>query len=149
VVGVGRPPVSGLCIFASSASRAAGKAETSEGNGVAQVIVQMVESDGLVIELAADRSSLVAADRSSLGGRVELVSDEGRMIGKMAGSLEDAFARLTPAIDRIVAVLRTHGPDGMEVQFGLTVGGETGLIVAKGSAEANFSVTLRWDNTTP
>jgi hypothetical protein len=33
------------------------------------------------------------------------------------------------------------------VQFGLKVGGETGVIVAKGTAEANFTITLAWKHT--
>jgi hypothetical protein len=35
-------------------------------------------------------------------------------------------------------------PDECGVEFGLKLGGETGVIVAKGTAEVNFVITLTW-----
>ncbi len=106
---------------------------------MARVIVQLpVDLGGQSIE--------VEADRSSLGKGVDLVSDDGGNVAKLTGSLEQSFTRLKPAIQQLVDGLRVHGPDAFELQFSLVVGGETGLIFAKGSTEANFSVRLNWEN---
>ena len=35
-------------------------------------------------------------------------------------------------------------PDEMDVEFGLKVGGEAGVFVAKSSLEANFKIKLKW-----
>lgn len=51
----------------------------------------------------------------------------------------------------ILNKLRTtaRSPDEIELEFGLKVGGETGLIFAKGSAETTFHVRLTWQRPDP
>jgi len=41
-------------------------------------------------------------------------------------------------------VLREMPPGEMTVEFGVKMGGETGVIIAKGAAEVNFKVTMSW-----
>jgi hypothetical protein len=41
--------------------------------------------------------------------------------------------------------LTKWGLDGLDVEFGLKMGGEAGVIIASASIEANFKVTLHWD----
>jgi hypothetical protein len=41
-------------------------------------------------------------------------------------------------------MLREVIPGETTVQFGLKMGGETGMIIAKGTAEVNFAVTMSW-----
>jgi hypothetical protein len=36
-------------------------------------------------------------------------------------------------------------PDNFEVEFGVKLGGETGIILAKGTAEVNLKITLKWN----
>jgi hypothetical protein len=36
-------------------------------------------------------------------------------------------------------------PDHFTVEFGVKLGGETGVILAKGTAEVNLKVTMSWD----
>ena len=43
-------------------------------------------------------------------------------------------------LDRLVAM----SPDEASVEFGLTLGAETGVVVAKGTSEMHFAVTLSW-----
>jgi len=42
-------------------------------------------------------------------------------------------------LDRLVAM----SPDEVSVEFGLTLGAETGVVVAKGTSEMHFAVTDR------
>jgi hypothetical protein len=82
---------------------------------------------------------------------VELVADDdGGRMAKAAGSLAEAFDKLEPAIGMIVSRLRsaTRRPDEISVDFGLKLGGETGLIFAKGTAEANLTVSVTWKRGT-
>jgi hypothetical protein len=44
----------------------------------------------------------------------------------------------------VVGLLKELSPDQTVVEFGLKVGGETGMIIAKGTAEVNFKVTMSW-----
>lgn len=83
--------------------------------------------------------------------KVELVADdgEGRLV-KATGTLSQAFDRLEPALGMIVSKLRhaARQPDEIKVDFGLKLGGETGLIFAKGTAEANLTISVSWKRDT-
>jgi Trypsin-co-occurring domain 1 len=47
-------------------------------------------------------------------------------------------------LQKITQVLRELAPEEAQVEFGLKIGGETGVIVAKGAAEVNFVVRMTW-----
>ena len=51
-----------------------------------------------------------------------------------------------PALRTIIIRLRTdeHSPDEIAMNLGLKVGGEAGLVFAKGTAEATFTVSMTW-----
>jgi hypothetical protein len=59
-------------------------------------------------------------------------------------TLEEALRKLKPSLDKVVHLLREMSPDETTVEFGLKIGGETGVIVAKGTAEVNFSIRMSW-----
>jgi hypothetical protein len=61
-------------------------------------------------------------------------------------TFEAALERLKPAADAIIARLRglTDPPDEVQVEFGVMLSAEAGVIVASASAEANYRVTLIW-----
>jgi hypothetical protein len=43
--------------------------------------------------------------------------------------------------DKLIA----SAPEHFTVEFGVKLGGETGVIVAKGTAEVNLKITMTWD----
>lgn len=61
-------------------------------------------------------------------------------------SLTSAIEHVVPALKMVVGRLRggVHAPDEMTLQVGLQIGGETGFVFAKGSAEANIALTMTW-----
>ncbi|URM88954.1 hypothetical protein LUW75_01755 [Streptomyces sp. MRC013] len=68
----------------------------------------------------------------------ESVADRARV------SLQEALDQLGPALAQVFGVLRRLGPQEAVVDFGLKVGGEGGIVVAKGTTEVNFAVRLVW-----
>jgi Trypsin-co-occurring domain 1 len=96
---------------------------------------------------------LVEVDRQDVGGSVELTADDasGRDVARAPQTLADAFDRLGPALNTMLLKLRSaeHAPDEIQMEFGLKLGGETGIIFAKGTAEANFAVTVTWAKPAP
>ena len=66
---------------------------------------------------------------------------------KASVTFAEALAKLKPALERVVHMLQELSPERVEVELGLTIGGETGIIVSKGTAEVNFLVRLAWDRT--
>lgn len=84
-------------------------------------------------------------DRSEVPGDLVLASNEpDRIADRARVSLEEALVKLKPSLHKIVHLLRELSPSETEVTFGLKVGGETGVIIAKGTAEVNFTVRMFW-----
>ncbi|WJV44609.1 CU044_2847 family protein [Streptomyces flavofungini] len=69
----------------------------------------------------------------------------GGVVARARVSLEEALDQVKPTLARVADTLRELGPDEAELEFGLKMGGETGVIIAKGTAEVNFTVRLTWN----
>lgn len=59
-------------------------------------------------------------------------------------TLEQTLDKVRPALHTLSEWAKLAGPDECCVEFGLKLGGEMGVIVAKGTAEVNFVVKLTW-----
>jgi hypothetical protein len=99
---------------------------------------------GLPVEAGSEDLLVVEVDRSEVPGDLVLAADPGEVAARAQVTLEEALARLKPSLHKVVGLLRDLSPDQTVVEFGLKVGGETGLIIAKGTAEVNFKVTMSW-----
>jgi hypothetical protein len=91
----------------------------------------------------------VEVDRRDLEG-VHLASDDGEGAVRAPYSLAASLGRVMPAINTILNRLRSadQAPDEIGIELGLTIGGETGLIFTKGTAEATFAITVTWRKPT-
>jgi hypothetical protein len=81
------------------------------------------------------------------GPGITLASSGGKLT-EAPWTLAEAFDRIGPAIEIILGKLRTQlkAPKEIEVEFGLTLGGELGVIFTKGTAEASFTVRATWSD---
>jgi len=88
----------------------------------------------------------IEVDRRDLGNDAVELTSGGPDVAVAAFSLGSSFDRVLPALSTILTKLRSaeHAPDEVQMTLGLKAGGETGLIFAKGSAEATFTVALTW-----
>jgi hypothetical protein len=68
----------------------------------------------------------------------------GQIVTKAQVSLQEALETVKPSLRKIKKALTELSPDEAEIEFGLKIGGETGVIIAKGTAEVNFTVRLSW-----
>ena len=89
-------------------------------------------------------------DYADLGQAVQLVSDDPDSSAMATFSLAGSIKRVIPAITTVLGGLRTAdlAPDEVSMELGLKVGGETGLIFAKGKTEAAFVVKMTWRRST-
>jgi Trypsin-co-occurring domain 1 len=69
-----------------------------------------------------------------------------RTVEKARDTLDSAVGAIMPALAAISGKLRTLAPDEVTVEFGLVLGAESGVVVAKGHGEVHFTVTLAWKN---
>jgi hypothetical protein len=100
---------------------------------------------GLAIETGSDDIVVFEADRAEVPNDLVLASGEAdKTVNRAQVSLGEALEKLKPALRKIVDLLKEMSPDETSVELGLKIGGESGLIIAKGTAEVNFIVRLSW-----
>lgn len=84
-------------------------------------------------------------DESEVPSDLVLASPEpGKVADRARVTLEEALEKLKPSLSKVLDLLKDMSPDETTLEFGLKVGGEAGVIIAKGTVEANFSVRMSW-----
>jgi Trypsin-co-occurring domain 1 len=100
---------------------------------------------GVPVGADSDDVLVFEVDRSEASDDLILASGEpGKVADRARVTLEEALAKLKPSLHKVVHLLREMSPDEAVVEFGLKIGGETGVIIAKGTAEVNFTVRMSW-----
>ena len=102
------------------------------------LLEMQVDSDSeriLVFEVSPDALSAT---------ELEYAGDEAGVVARAKRTLTEALEDLRPSLAPILDTLQTFSPQETTLTFGLTVGGETGIIIAKGTAEVNLSVSMKW-----
>jgi NTP-dependent ternary system trypsin peptidase co-occuring protein len=93
------------------------------------------------------------------GGSITVEVDDGPSPRTMRGAspadlvergsrtLEQGLADIAPALQEVLAKLRGVSTElsQIEVELGLKLTGEAGMVVARAGAEANFRVLVRWE----
>ena len=88
---------------------------------------------------------LVQVSEQELPGDLQLASARrGEVIAQARQSLEHALDQIRPALQAVLDRLMAMSPDEASVEFGLALGAETGVVIAKGTSEMHFAVTLGW-----
>lgn len=98
----------------------------------------------LPVEAGSEEMLVVEVDRSEVSEDLVLASEPGKVAARAQVTLEEALARLKPSLRKVVDLMKELSPDQAAVEFGLKLGGEYGAIIAKGTAEVNFKVTMSW-----
>jgi hypothetical protein len=90
-------------------------------------------------------SMLVEIEEPDQGGLVK-ASRSDDVIAKAHLTLEKSLEKVKPAAQFVIQKLRElHDvPDEVQVSFGLKLSAEAGAVLASGSVEANYTVTLKW-----
>lgn len=89
---------------------------------------------------------LVETDEHALGTERVGRRDADGVVSASA-RLEDALAQVKPAIRSVLDTLRELGPDQHEVEFGIKLNAEAGVVVAKTAVEGHFTVKMGWRGT--
>jgi Trypsin-co-occurring domain 1 len=100
---------------------------------------------GLPVEADSNDVIVFEVDRGEVPDDLVLASPKpGKVAARAQVTLEEALAKLRPSLQKVVHLLKELSPDETMVEFGLKIGGETGVIIAKGTAEVNFTVRMSW-----
>lgn len=97
------------------------------------------------VPVAGGGRLLVQADAADLPSGLELAAPGPGEIAARAGhTLQEAIDELGPALRAIRDRLTAMAPDEVSVEFGILLGAETNVVVAKGKADVHFTVTMTW-----
>jgi hypothetical protein len=100
---------------------------------------------GLPLGEGSDNTVVFEVERSEVSDDLVLASPEpGKVADRAQVTLEEALNKLKPSLEKIVHLLKELSPGETVLEFGIKMGGETGVIIAKGTAEVNFTVRLSW-----
>jgi hypothetical protein len=115
------------------------------GREVAAVAVLM----RVPLDDADDAASvLVETDSVDIPGGLVLASPEpGRAAATASRSLSASLEHLEPVLRTVKEKLAASAPAHFTVEFGVKLGGESGIILAKGTAEVNLKITMTWDRS--
>jgi Trypsin-co-occurring domain 1 len=104
-------------------------------------------TDHLKMQLSGDSHDEVVfqVDRREIPDSLVMASaDGGRAADQASVTLEAALTKLKPSLQMVIKILKDLSPDETSVDFGVSVGGEYGMVIAKGTAEVNFAVHMTW-----
>ena len=91
-----------------------------------------------------------AEDLGSNGGTKRRGLSTTAVVERAQASFEDALEKAQPIATGLIGRLKNiaDSPDEVQVEFGLTLSANVGaVLVAAGSAGANYKVTLKWNKT--
>lgn len=99
---------------------------------------------GMPVEPGSDDLLVIEVDASEVSDDLVLAASPGQVVVRASVSLEEALNKMKPSLQKVLHSIKDMAPDQTTVEFGLKLGGETGVILAKGTAEVNFKVTMSW-----
>ncbi len=102
-------------------------------------LVSFVGEDG--------REMLVEVADNSYG--TERVAREDGVIVQATRKLEEALRGTVPTLRSVLDHIRELSPDSTEVEFGISLNAEAGVVVAKTSVTGNFTVRVSWGGDSP
>ncbi|MGO8961068.1 MAG: CU044_2847 family protein [Streptosporangiaceae bacterium] len=90
---------------------------------------------------------LVEADPDDIPSGLTLAAtpEPGKAMATAARSLSESLDQITPFIQTVKDKLVAWAPEHLVVEFGVKLGGEAGIILAKGTAEVNLTITMTWE----
>jgi hypothetical protein len=92
-----------------------------------------------VVTYALDDETVVKFEVEPAEGFAPASADQ--VLGRVQEAIEPAIAAARVVLDKV----RQMRPDEVEVKFALKASGSANWLVAKGSAEGNFEITLKWE----
>ena len=93
--------------------------------------------------------SIIIEVEDSTPGMVPAAA-HGDLVAKSKQGFEQALETIGPIAEKLLDKLGeiTRVPDEIGIEFGLKLGFQAGAVIASGSTEANFKVSLTWKRET-
>ncbi|MEV6956462.1 CU044_2847 family protein [Streptomyces sp. NPDC051183] len=93
-----------------------------------------------------DGTSLLIEAEDDAPGLQRISRDDDGVV-QAGRRLQDALNEVRPAIRSVIDSVRSLGPDEYEVEFGMKLNAESGVVIAKTAIEGHFNVKIHWSRT--
>ncbi|MEU1779131.1 CU044_2847 family protein [Streptomyces abikoensis] len=112
-------------------------------------LVELPLDDGGECGSSAQRVVKVAISERESG--LVRVARPGQVVARASRSLREMLDSVRPVADTFVGSFRglAHAPDEISVEFGISLSAEADVIISSTGAEANFTVSLKWNRQQP
>ena len=106
-----------------------------------------------LVEFPSENGDVIMVETEDLGspnGTTRRGLSSSAVVERAQTSFEEALEKAQPIATGLIGRLRNiaDSPDEVEVEFGLTLSANVGVVlVAGGSAGANYKVRLKWHKT--
>ena len=105
----------------------------------------MVYQLAVPLDETSDNVVVFEVDEQDVPDELQMASDDGnKTVARAVITLDEALSGLKPPLHKLVGMFKELAPDEASVDFGLKIGGEYGVIFAKGTAEVNFVIHMTW-----
>ncbi len=101
-------------------------------------LIEYTLDDGTTLLVEVEESTSIQ------GGLVPISADTAP--AKADRSFKDAIKQIKPTATLLLDQLNELKADEVEVEFGLKLSSTAGIVIASGNIEANYQVTLKWNN---
>ena len=104
-----------------------------------------------LVEFPSENGDVIMVETEDLGstnGTTRRGLSSSAVVERAQTSFEEALEKAQPIATGLIGRLRNiaDSPDEVQVEFGLTLSANVGVVlVAGGSAGANYKVTLKWN----
>ena len=97
-------------------------------------------------ELADGTTIMVEVDEPDTSGAIRAGGVQDKSNG-LPRNFDDAMKQIHSATDSAIKNLLNLSlrPDSIDMEFGFNLSAQFGAVIAKGTAEATYKVTLRWE----
>src|SRR4028119_1463686 len=99
-----------------------------------------------IVEFPLESGDSVLVEVNEPDNSDDRISIKDELTHKAQQTFEAALERVKPVASAIMTKVRSlnEPADEVEVKFGLKMSAELGAVIASGSAEVNYEVTLKW-----
>jgi hypothetical protein len=102
-------------------------------------LIDVPLSSGAVITVDVEADRVPGGDDLTWASR-----PDGSGVRRASQTLGGMLQHLGPLVSELHQAVGSAAPRNTELEFGVTLGGETGFFLAKGTAEVHLRVTLKW-----
>lgn len=113
-------------------------------------LIKFEQEDGSSIYMEVDEKIPVSKNQIKDEDLTGLVGIGDEVIKTASQSLEKSLSGIKTIGDALINKVKSFNEpaDEVEVKFGIKFSADLDVVVAKGSGEANYEITLKWDKRT-